>query len=78
MKIEGAIIGVGLLILARIPRGLAVPESAVEDYYEPALQEFKDDIKVSLGIKEFDPPADFRQRTIDHVKWFMEQKGYLK
>jgi hypothetical protein len=77
MKIEGAIIGVGLLILARIPRGLAVPESAVDDNYDAALQEFTDDIKVTLGIEKFEPPMDFRQRTVDHVKWYLETKRHL-
>lgn len=77
MKIEGAIIGVGLLMLQRIPRGLLIPEGAIEDQYDPALQEFIDDVKTNMD-QDFEPLPGFRQATIDHVKWFMEEKGLLK
>jgi hypothetical protein len=76
-KIEGAIIGVGMMMLERIPRGLLVTEATLEGLYEPALQEFKDDMNARFGFK-FVPPADFRMRTVDHVTWYLEQKGYLK
>lgn len=77
MKIEGAVIGVGFLMLQRIPRGMLVAESTLDNLFEPALQEFKDDAKVKLH-QDFEPPPGFRQITIDHVKRFLEEKGYLK
>jgi hypothetical protein len=75
MRIEGCIIGVGKLILDRLPRGVLVAEGTLEDNYEAALQEFKDTVQPMFG--EFEPPAGFRQRVLDHLRWYLESKEYL-
>lgn len=72
LRIEGAIIGVGMLVLERIPRNLLVKEGILEDEYPAALQEFKDYIQPQFGA--FKPPEDFRKRVFDHLKWYIEDR----
>lgn len=70
---DKAVMLTGGLLLEQAPKSMLLPDSQLENYYEPALQEFKDFAKVDYGI-DFEPPGDFKQRVMDHIRYYLDGK----
>lgn len=67
--IDSCIVVVGGLLLERAPKAFILSDELLESYYEPALQEFKD-----LFLKDFEAPGDFRQKVLDNVYRYCDNK----
>jgi hypothetical protein len=67
MTIDVAALLVAGYLLEQAPRALIISYDQLCEYYEPALQNFKD-----LNDKYFDPPTGFRVLVMDQVNWYLD------
>lgn len=67
--LNSMVVVVGGLLLEQAPKAILLSDAQLEDYYEPALQNFKD-----IFLEGFEPPADFKQLVMDHVRRYLDQR----
>lgn len=71
LSIETIKVIVGGLLLEQAPKAILLSDSQLENYYEPALQNFKDFYQLEHK-SAFEPPADFKQLVMDHVRRYLD------
>ena len=73
LLIEQAVLLVGGLLMEQAPKAILLSDEQLGTYYEPALQNFKDFLLADHDV-DFEPPADFRQKVMDHVRSYLDLK----
>lgn len=72
-SIDVPVVIVGGLLLERAPKTVIMSDERLEEYYQPALQEFIDFCRMEWKTL-FEPPENFRQMVLDHVRTYLDMR----
>lgn len=71
--VDVAVVVVGGLLLERASRAVMISDDQLENYFEPALQEFTD-LCATEWKTVFEPPQNLRTMVMDHVRTYLDMK----